>query len=410
MGDDQSNFKVCSKCNTQNDPWAKYCNHCGRRLNKSPRAEMSNEGIWLGSDLRLQQGTKAIQRMTSEAKQAVEQAINGTRKLLDARTGSAYEVKDTDLQRQIQRAPLELAPYITPDVSVKYQTCLRCGMDRRPAARFCPACGERYYESWGKPLHFQAAVISDKGKVRSNNEDNARLKVERRGMVLLGVIADGMGGHNAGEVASREAVEAIMKYINEKVMSPDRQIYAGVELPLELNHAVEHANKVVFNQASQNAALRQMGTTVTIALLQDDRAYLAHVGDSRAYLINRHGAIWQITNDHTLVASLVAIGQISEAEAATHPQRSVLYRSVGIEPNLTVDTFTRRLYSGDSLVLCSDGLTRYVQPGEIAAQVRSDAAAHNSPAEACAQLVELANSRGGEDNISVIVIHATAEG
>lgn len=406
MGDDQNNFKVCSKCNTQNDPWAKYCNRCGRKLDKGPRASVSKEGFRLGSDLRLQQGTKALHKITIEAKQAVEQALSGTRKLRDASTGSAYDLKDTDLQRQMQRLPLQIAPYTAPDVSVMYQTCLRCGMDRRPAARFCPACGERYYDSWGKPLHFQAAVISDQGKVRSNNEDNARLRVERRGMVCLAIIADGMGGHNAGEVASREAVEAIVKYINEKVMSPDRQIYTGVDLPLELNHAVEHANTVVYNQASQNSAFRQMGTTVTLALLQDDRAYLAHVGDSRAYLVNRHGAIWQITNDHTLVASLVAIGQISEAEAATHPQRSVLFRSVGIEPNLTVDTFMRRLYSGDSLVLCSDGLTRYVQPEEIAAQ----ALTHNSPAEACAQLVELANSRGGEDNISVIVIRATAGG
>ena len=405
MGDDQITFKVCSKCNTQNDAWAKFCNHCGRKLDKGPRTEATKVGTWLGSDLRLQQRTKALHKIAAEAKQAVEQALNGTRKLQDASTGSAYELKDTELQRQMQRLPLQIAPYVATEVNVSVQTCLRCGMDRRPGARFCPTCGERYYDSWGKPLHFQGAVLSDQGKVRSHNEDNARLLIERKDMICLAIIADGMGGHNAGEVASREAVKAIIQHINEKVLSPDRQIYPGVELPLALNHAIEHANAVVYKQASQNPAFRHMGTTATLALLQDDRAYLAHVGDSRAYLVTRQGVIWQITNDHTLVASLVAIGQISEDQAATHPQRSVLYRSVGIEPKLTVDTFTRRLYGGDSLVLCSDGLTRYVQPPEIATQVHQ-----TQPAEACARLVEIANSRGGEDNISVIVIHAAAGG
>ncbi len=126
------------------------------------------------------------------------------------------------------------------------------------------------------------------------------------------------------------------------------------------------------------------------------------MGDSRAYLITRQGAIWPITQDHTLVASLVAIGQLSPADAERHPQRSLLYRCVGQSPALEVDGDVRRLEAGDRILICSDGLTRHLAADEIAAQVLG----HEAPELSCTRLVNLANDRGGEDNISVIVIRA----
>jgi PPM family protein phosphatase len=152
-----------------------------------------------------------------------------------------------------------------------------------------------------------------------------------------------------------------------------------------------------------------MGTTLTVALLIGDHAHIAQVGDSRAYLFNRSGLsadgalAAQLTNDHSLVARLVDIGQITAEEARSHPQRNLLYRSLGTDPTVDIDTYSQPLQEGDRLLLCSDGLTNHVEDAELAQIVLE----HSAPDAICAKLVALANERGGRDNISVIVVQVS---
>jgi PPM family protein phosphatase len=168
------------------------------------------------------------------------------------------------------------------------------------------------------------------------------------------------------------------------------------------------ANRRVYEESRANIDHKGMGTTLTIALIVGDRLYIASVGDSRAYLINAGGVTEdgatsaQLTSDHSLVARLVDIGQITPEQARTHPQKNLLYRSIGTDPSVEVDTFAEQLEPGDILLLCSDGLINHVRDEEIAEIVL----AQRDPNRACEQLVTLANQRGGRDNISVVIVRA----
>jgi len=211
-------------------------------------------------------------------------------------------------------------------------------------------------------------------------------------------VADGMEGHEGGEIASGMAVRFVADFVMHRLLD-----LAGAPLDPEtlLREAIQGANQAV-RQAAQERGT-DMGTTVTAALVLGNRAYIANVGDSRTYLIGAAGEVRRVTTDHSLVESLVAVGMIQPEEVYTHPQRNEVYRNLGDKPQVEVDTFVERLRPGDVLLLCSDGLWEMVQdPFDIAALVHNAA----SPQAASEALVRAANEGGGEDNIAVIVVRA----
>lgn len=248
-------------------------------------------------------------------------------------------------------------------------------------------------------MRLRSSASTSIGQVRENNEDNVRLWEEDD--FVVAVVADGMGGAVAGEEASRIAVDSI----EEGALFDD-----STETPLDLSDeqvldwlrkTIRAANVNIVHRAFNNPELRGMGTTMTMAFVRRNRALIAHVGDSRAYLVDGHTRrITQITADHSFVEALVAAGHLTHEQAEEHPMRNVLYRALGQNEDVDVDVYETRLRSGDRLVLCSDGLTRHVKPSEIAA-ITSD---EENPEAAGQALINLANERGGEDNVSVIII------
>jgi protein phosphatase len=229
-------------------------------------------------------------------------------------------------------------------------------------------------------------AATDVGRVRDGNED-AYLVDDVTGLVA---VADGIGGHRAGEVASATAIEALRSAITSG---------------RTLREAIEDANEAVFAKAQTDVNLRGMGTTLTVGtLVADNTILLGHVGDSRAYLLH-DGELRQVTVDHSLVEELVQEGRLTADEAAVHPQRSIITRSIGTDPTVDVDVYPVELNVGDRLLLCSDGLTDMVHPEEIAATLRRE----DDPTRASAALVDAANQAGGVDNITVVIVAVTDE-
>jgi protein phosphatase len=226
------------------------------------------------------------------------------------------------------------------------------------------------------------ASASHKGRIRDNNEDTVfpEASGESKGPAVL-IVADGMGGHVAGEVASRLAVNT--------AASTDEDPVARVEA----------ANRAIREEIAREPSLEGMGTTMTLALLEKGGvARLAHIGDSRAYLF-RSGVLHQLTEDHTVAAEYVAQGRLAPDDAAAHPQRHMLTRTLGLTPDIEVDEITVDLEPGDRLLLCSDGLTEMIDDDRIA-----DILNIESPEEVVWELVETANEQGGVDNITAIVV------
>jgi len=238
-------------------------------------------------------------------------------------------------------------------------------------------------------------AATDVGQVRRLNEDSigtpklmrvpARLQ-QAKGDLL--VVADGMGGHAAGEVASQMAVRVVFKAFYSAAES---------DVSSSLRRAIESANAQIHALAATDMEMGGMGTTLVAAVIRGDELSVANVGDSRAYLV-RAGRIRQMSRDHSWVAESVAAGLISEAEAKSHPQRSLITRSLGARPKVEVDLFRARLQPGDCLILCSDGLTNEVSDASIL-----DLVGHNDAAVAATSLVDRANQGQGRDNVSVVV-------
>jgi PPM family protein phosphatase len=231
----------------------------------------------------------------------------------------------------------------------------------------------------------RAAVATHPGRKRRHNEDAYVCEPP------LFAIADGMGGARAGEVASGLAAAALQT--NEVNGT-------GAERVVALMQA---ANRSVYERSSQDADVAGMGTTMTVALVEDGGVVFGHVGDSRAYVL-RDGELEQLTDDHSLVAELVRGGKLSAEEAEHHPQRSVITRALGTDPDVDVDTFTVEGREGDVFVLCSDGLTDMLadeEIGEVLAERRE------SLEEAADELVRRANKAGGQDNITVVAFALT---
>jgi protein phosphatase len=250
-------------------------------------------------------------------------------------------------------------------------------------------------------IRLSSSAKTNVGQVRDNNEDSVRLW--GRSEFALAVVADGMGGAVAGEEASRLAVEAVEHaLVNETYVNRETlESLTDEFIASKMQEAIRTANGSIVVRAAQQPELRGMGTTVTLAFVRGTRGIVAHVGDSRAYLVeNRARRITQITADHSFVEALVAAGHLTHEQAEEHPMKNVLYRALGQGDDVDVDVYEVNFDINDRLVLCSDGLTRHVRAPEIGDLVlRNDA-----PADACGALINLANERGGEDNVSVIVI------
>lgn len=234
----------------------------------------------------------------------------------------------------------------------------------------------------------QTAVLTDVGMVRSENQDaGCEFRHPMSGAQLL-VVADGMGGHQGGATASRLAIEAVGGVFQSSAdPGPDM-----------LREALEAANESIYRAAHEQPELHGMGTTgVALLFNPNGETWVAHVGDSRAYQM-RSGQLHPITADHSAVAEMERRGMISAEEAAVHPRRNELLRSIGVEPEVEVDVSPVEVIDGDQFLLCSDGLSGLVADEEIAAVLQRQA-----PAEAVRVLVDAANARGGPDNITVIV-------
>ena len=232
-------------------------------------------------------------------------------------------------------------------------------------------------------MTFTWATGSHRGRIRENNEDSVYPPTGGRTEGgLLVAVADGMGGHVGGEIASRFAIDTVA---------------ADPDLPLA--DRVSAANDVILAKADATPDLRGMGTTLTAAqFLPDGSLSVAHVGDSRAYLM-RVGILEQLTNDHSVVAEYLRAGSIRPEDVATHPQRSMLTRALGLYPNVEVDMLEVKTRSGDRLLVCSDGLTSMVDEQRIAATLGL-----GTPEETVWTLIEVANQMGGHDNISLVVV------
>ena len=269
-----------------------------------------------------------------------------------------------------------------------------------------------------KPVKVHLFAKTDLGKTRDHNEDNYLVAdlsrrvhtltpglkahdVGERGSLLM--IADGMGGAAAGEVASEMAADSVYQHL-EHAWLADKEVTAQ-RFAYRLKEAIETANTKTHNYAKEHPEVRGMGTTTTAAGVFGDHLYLTQIGDSRAYLI-RNGTAIQITKDQSLMQRLVEAGELTEEEAAHSERRNIILQALGPDPKIKVDLTYQELRRGDTVVLCSDGLSGQVKKEEIAeiAGKATDLSA------ACDQLIALANERGGPDNITVIIARFDGDG
>lgn len=243
----------------------------------------------------------------------------------------------------------------------------------------------------------QAHFLTDVGQVRSHNEDSGGIFYNTAGQ-MLGIVADGMGGHQGGEIASQLATD----YIKEKWEASE--VFKSPNL-LEswLTETVLEANKKVYKESKEKESLEGMGTTVVIAVCTDEFITIAHIGDSRCY-IYKNQEFKQITEDHSLVNELLRSGQISVSDAEFHPRKNVLVRALGTEESVNSEIHTMEWEHENKLLLCSDGLSNKVTDQELAEFL----ARQEELEKTGQQLIDLANERGGEDNISLAIIHHDA--
>jgi PPM family protein phosphatase len=249
-------------------------------------------------------------------------------------------------------------------------------------------------------LRIQSGARTDLGRVRKNNEDCYQIEPA----LNLYVLSDGMGGEAHGEVASNIAVQTVVTHCQQAENNRAMPIFGEPQPDVSertnrLASAIHLANRKVFEMAEANPEKRGMGATIVAAWIDGQKLSLAHVGDSRAYLL-RAGSLDQLTADHSLVAEKVRVGILTPQEADASELQSVLTRAVGTRATVQVDSDEQMLVVGDSLLLCSDGLTRMVTDPEIASTLLTSTSAQG----AADRLIELANEYGGMDNVTVIVL------
>ncbi len=317
----------------------------------------------------------------------------------------------------------------TPNVEVpEWVICQRCDTTSPPDKMFCSRCGAvlpaaarlfetltREYEDMqsSEPSkdtvvprlatgrrgpNWQAYGQSDKGRVRKNNEDTLlATPLPANGWLLL--VADGMGGAEAGEIASQQAAEIVRELIERRMeidANPDTDHRPW------LMQAIEEANALLYREAAEDRRLHGMGTTLTAGIVQGLCLELGHAGDSRCYRLPAKGPLQQLTTDHAIVAHLLRLGQITPEEAHDHPLRNQLYRAVATAPTIEVDSTLHILEPTDKLLFCSDGLVLHLDDSEIERILRQA----TTPQQACRALIDLTLIRGAGDNVSVAVLMA----
>ena len=241
-------------------------------------------------------------------------------------------------------------------------------------------------------LELQAAV--DAGRARSNTEDSVATDPE----TSLAVLADGMGGYNAGEVASNMATSFICTELGRWLREASAQA-SDQDVRRAMDICVDNANRAIFNAANSNPQYAGMGTTLVVALFRDGRLLVGHVGDSRAYRL-RAGRLQQITRDHSLLQEQIDAGLITPEQAAFSANKNLVTRAVGVEDTVLLETHQHDVQPGDVYLLCSDGLSDMLDDSTIAQILQS----HESLQTLCTSLIEAANDAGGKDNISVILV------
>ena len=240
----------------------------------------------------------------------------------------------------------------------------------------------------------KAVGMSDIGKCRKNNEDAYYISAGEDPAENLYLVADGMGGCNAGEVASSSAIEAFLAYFWKEMQHADSEDVLDL-----MTGAMTAANREVYNKSNSAREFAEMGTTIVAAAVREDKLYVAHVGDSRAYLF-RKKEMHPLTTDHSYVMELVKMGNITKEEAATHPKRNVITRAIGIRNTVETDTTIHSVKKGDIILLCSDGLSGMLKDEEMAKILNKRTTLERK----AAILVEEANKQGGHDNISLILV------
>jgi PPM family protein phosphatase len=257
----------------------------------------------------------------------------------------------------------------------------------------------------GARVRIASGGVTDVGRVRTNNEDCFRIITP----LNLFVLADGMGGEAHGEIASAMAVETVVKHCLDSEANPAAKVLGKVEPnwsanTKRLSTALHLANRNIFKSAEEHPEQHGMGATLTAGWINRAKLSIAHVGDSRAYLL-RAGSLLQLTRDHSLVAEQVRRGMLTVAEAEESEMQSVLLRALGAQADIEVDAEEHILFPRDVLLLCSDGLTRMVTEPEIAGVLQAE----TDPVRAAEELVALANDRGGPDNITVVIARMLKE-
>ncbi len=231
---------------------------------------------------------------------------------------------------------------------------------------------------------------TDIGKKRVQNQDSIFFTDEPIGpLPNLYIVADGMGGHKAGDVASKTAIECVTEYIKESTLNNSVSV---------LKRAILYANDKIYNMARENEDWKGMGTTFVAAVCEDDTLYVANIGDSRLYFINDE--IRQITMDHSLVEELIRSGQLDRNKGRNHPEKNIITRALGISDKIMTDFFELEMKEGDGILLCSDGLSNMLEDDEIKEIVLESSGDITAAVE---KLIDRANYYGGRDNISVVV-------
>ena len=236
--------------------------------------------------------------------------------------------------------------------------------------------------------------ITDLGLRRENNEDSIFIHDDNYGSLPnLYIVADGMGGNNSGEIASSRAIEYFCQYVRNNSFSNDEDILDFI------TSGIAFSNSRIYEDSTANEELAGMGTTMTVCSVKNSKVYIAHIGDSRLYIVGG-GSMAQLTTDHSYVNEMVKAGEITEVEARVHPKRNIITRALGVHESVEVDGRLIMAYANDHLLLCSDGLTNMITDQEIYSTITE-----NSDIKLKAEkLIRLAIENGGHDNISVILI------
>ena len=413
---------TCPRCSRAVEGSARFCRHCGAAL-RTPTGtllELPADEVVLPAPRRIQVegeriSLRALQQMVSAGVDWWQMRLQSGEATREEAVSSIEELRQAlgSVSHQIAqgRETIRITTTLTPERRFPIG-CPRCGKGNRVNARFCISCGRPLNAPLSRNvapgLRYTTGLVSDVGARRAINQDSALVqtfKLADGTPIMCCLVADGMGGAKGGERASALASQTIINHLQTFSSTVD-QAYAGWRDVVQA--AIAAANSAVFREAEAKPELRGMGTTVVLALIVGETAFVGTVGDSRGYILNPKGVsdaasqIAQITVDHTMVARLVDIGQLTPEQARTHPRRNVLYRSVGVEPTVDCDVTEQPLQPGDWLLLCSDGLTNELADDEMREAVFKAA----TPQPACAELIAIANSRGARDNVTALLLRA----